>query len=100
MSLKAVVGQRKFKLFPNSIFFIELLLNLRFPLCCLGIMQDVIRENKKPNEWKVRFSRIIMSKYDVYIRFVAIAKLRVNTTSKLYFLFVMTLGSCRGSAEL
>lgn len=53
MSLKAVVGQREFLLFPNVIRVIELLLNAGFPVCCLGLMQDVIRENKKPNEWKV-----------------------------------------------
>ena len=53
MSLKAVVGQRKFTLFLNSLCFIEFLMNLRFYVYCLGIMQDVIRENKKPNEWKV-----------------------------------------------
>ena len=53
MSLKAVVGQRKSTLFPNSVCFIEFRMNLRFPVCCLGIMQDVIRVNKKPNEWKV-----------------------------------------------
>jgi len=53
MSLKAVVGQRKSTLSLNSVYFIEFLLNLRFPVCCLGIMQDVIRVNKKPNEWKV-----------------------------------------------
>ena len=53
MSLKAVVGQRKFTLSPNFVYVLEFLLNLRFPVCCLGIMQDVIRENKKPNDWKV-----------------------------------------------
>lgn len=54
MSLKAVVGQRKSMLFPKfSVCLIEFLLDLRFPVCSLGIMQDVIRVNKKPNEWKV-----------------------------------------------
>ena len=59
MSLKAVVGQRKFKFFLAVILFIQQLLHSGFPVCCLGIMQDVIRENKKPNEWKVSLCTLL-----------------------------------------
>lgn len=52
MSLKAVVGQRMFKLFPKSVPIFEPFLNVVFSVCCLGIMQDVIRAVQKPGEWK------------------------------------------------
>lgn len=71
MSLKAVVGQRKLKFFPHIICVIELTLNLGYPVCCLGLMQDVIRKVCKPNEWKASIvCTIFTHECDVYIRFV------------------------------
>lgn len=67
MSLKAVVGQRKFKLFPKSIRFFKPILNPGFSVCCLGIMQDVIRAVRKPGEWKVS---VFTCECDVYTDFV------------------------------
>lgn len=53
MSLKAVVGQRELNILPHYFYSLSRSSNLFFVLLHEGLMQDVIREVKTANEWKV-----------------------------------------------